>query len=375
MPLTALSSEESTRYSRHLLLPEVGTEGQARLRTARVLLIGAGGLGSPIALYLAAAGIGHLGIVEDDRVELSNIQRQILYGTADIGAPKLPVAAARIAALNPHVTVTAHAVRFTAENALLLAAGYDLLIDASDNFPTRYLVNDTAVLLRKPNVSGSVLRFEGQVTCFDATRGPCYRCLYPAPPPPAAAPNCAAAGVLGVVPGLIGLVQATEAIKWILGIGETLCGRLLLVDALTVRFRELRFAKDPHCPACGTNPTIRAPVEFDVACPTTAAPELTVVALKARLERGDPLVLIDVREPFEYAICHLPGGQLIPLGQLAVRCDELDKTQEIVLYCHRGNRSLYALRQLQAAGFTRCWNLQGGVQAWAREIDPEMPTY
>lgn len=349
--------------------------GQARLKAARVLLIGAGGLGAPIALYLAAAGIGHLGIVEDDRVELSNIQRQILYGMADIGAPKLPAAAARIATINPYVTVTAHAVRFNAENALMLAAGYDLLIDGSDNFPTRYLVNDTAVLLRKPNVSGSVLRFEGQVTLFDATRGPCYRCLYPAPPSPEAAPNCAEAGVLGVVPGLIGLIQATEALKWILGIGDSLCGRLLLVDALTLRFRELRLAKDPHCPACGVAPTIRTPVEYDLPCTAPAAPELSVADLKARLDRGDALVLIDVREPFEYAICRLPGGQLLPLGQLAERLHELDATADIVLYCHRGNRSLHALRQLQARGFSRVWNLRGGIQAWAREIDPGMPTY
>jgi sulfur-carrier protein adenylyltransferase/sulfurtransferase len=381
-----LSPEERLRYARHLILPEVGPSGQERLRSARVLLVGAGGLGSPAALYLAAAGIGTLGLVDFDVVDASNLQRQVLHGTPDIGRLKLDSARDRLAAINPHVELRPHPVRLSARNARAIVREYDVVLDGSDNFPTRYLVNDACALEGRPDVYGSVQRFEGQVAVFHAERGSCYRCLFREPPPPGLVPGCSEAGVLGVVPGIIGTLQALEAIKLVLGAGEPLVDRLLLVDGLRMRFRELRLRKDPNCPVCGDRPTIRDLIDYDRFCGilpedqperSMSMPEITPSELKERLDRGDPLVIVDVREPYEWDIGNLEeyGARLVPLGELADHLDELDREAEIVLQCRSGARSAQALLQMRSEGFQRLLNLKGGILAWSDEVDPEMPKY
>ncbi|MBI2535963.1 MAG: molybdopterin-synthase adenylyltransferase MoeB [Gemmatimonadetes bacterium] len=378
--LTDLTHEEAVRYSRHLLLPEVGPEGQARLRAARILVVGAGGLGSPAALYLAAAGVGTLGLVDADAVDLSNLQRQILHGTAALGHSKLESAAARLRDLNPNVRVATVEARLTSANALEILRDFDLVLDGSDNFPTRYLVNDACVLLGKPDVYGAVFRFEGQASVFDAARGPCYRCLYPEPPPPGLVPSCAEGGVLGVLPGILGSLQALEALKLVLGVGQSLVGRLVLVDGLSLRFRELALRKDPACPVCGDHPTVRELIDYQAFCGVGADGALTDAEiapreLAARLAADNDVLLVDVREPFELGICSLEGAVHIPLRQLPRRLTELDRSREIVTVCHHGNRSLRAHEILRGAGFSRVRSLRGGVDAWAVETDPEMSRY
>ena len=378
-----LSHEEIRRYSRHLILPEVGLEGQVKLKQARVLLVGAGGLGSPLALYLAAAGVGTLGLVDFDVVDESNLQRQVLHGTSAVGLPKLESARQRIRDINPNVTVETHETRLSSANALDLVKRYDLVADGTDNFPTRYLVNDACVLTGKPNVYGSIFRFEGQASVFAHADGPCYRCLYAEPPPPGLVPSCAEGGVLGVLPGVIGLIQATEAIKLILGKGEPLVGRLLLYDALAMSFRELKLKKDPACPVCGTNPTVRELIDYEAFCglgpetheAATGVPEITAPELAARVARGDELLVLDVREPQEYAFARLPFSQLLPLGDLPRRVHELDSARDIVVHCRTGKRSAQAVEMLQQAGFRKVWNLKGGIDAWSREVDPSVPRY
>ena len=370
---------ELVRYARHLTLPEVGTAGQERLREARVLLVGAGGLGSPAALYLAAAGVGTLGIVDSDAVELSNLQRQVLHGTAAVGRPKTDSAVARLSDLNPHVRIEPHRVRLTAANALELLARYDFALDGSDNFPTRYLVNDASVLLGKPYVYGSIFRFDGQVSLFAAPGGPCYRCLFADPPPPDLVPNCAEAGVLGVLPGLVGSLQALEAIKWILQTGESLVGRLLLVDALRVRFRELAVTRDPACQVCGPHPTVTKLADYEAFCgvgssAAVEAVEVSPAELAGRLKEGRGTVVLDVREPWEWEIAHIAGSKLVPLGELPDRLRELDPSAEIVTVCHKGKRSLMAQELLQGAGF-RARSLAGGIDAWAGIAEPGMARY
>ena len=384
---TALTPEETLRYSRHLLLPEVGVEGQRRLRQARVLLVGAGGLGSPVSLYLAAAGVGTIGLVDFDRVDATNLQRQILHGTSDVGRPKLDSARERLGEINPHVRVEGIAERLTSDNAMEIVAEYDLVVDGTDNFPTRYLVNDACVLLGRPNVYGSIFRFEGQASVFWAEQGPCYRCLFAEPPPPGMVPSCAEGGVLGVLPGIIGTIQATEALKLLLGVGETLVGRLLMLDALRMRFREIRLKKDPACPVCGENPTVRELIDYEQFCgyspepegamATEEIPEMDVKELKNRLDRGDRLTIIDVREPHEWDIGNLGpyGARLIPLGQLPDRLEEIDPTEEIVLQCRSGARSGRALEFMREQGYERLWNLKGGILAWSDEVDPSVPKY
>ncbi|MEO8227007.1 MAG: molybdopterin-synthase adenylyltransferase MoeB [Gemmatimonadota bacterium] len=365
----ALSHDELLRYSRHLLLPEVGEAGQRRLRAARVLLVGAGGLGSPAALYLAAAGIGTLGLVDFDEVDLTNLQRQILHGTADVGRSKLASASDRISDLNPGVQVETHETRLTSANALALLGQYDIVIDGSDNFPTRYLVNDACVMLGRPCIYGSIFRFEGQASVFDAATGPCYRCLYPEPPPPGMVPTCAEGGVLGVLPGIIGSIQALEAIKWIIGAGESLVGRLVLFDALRLRFRELRLRKDPDCPMCGTAPTIHELGDYEAFCGITAAAaidEVTPRSLREALDGAVPLQLVDVREPHEWTLGRIAGATHIPLGDLASRLSVLDPRVPIVTYCGRGSRSLRALQLLRGAGFANVRSLAGGFERWRR---------
>ncbi|MBX6363476.1 MAG: molybdopterin-synthase adenylyltransferase MoeB [Gemmatimonadetes bacterium] len=383
-----LSRLELARYARHLALEEVGIEGQRRLKAARVLVVGAGGLGSPVALYLAAAGVGTIGLVDFDEVDATNLQRQILYGVSDVGRPKTEAAAARLADLNPHVRVVRHDGRLTRESALDVVAGYDVVVDGTDNFPTRYLVNDACVLLGKPYVYGSILRFEGQVSVFWGARGPCYRCLFREPPPPGLVPSCAEGGVLGVLPGIIGTLQALEALKLILGRGETLVGRLVLFDALAFQFRELKLRKAADCPICGENPTITELIDYDFFCgvvpetpssdPDAAFPaELTPAELKARLDRGERVQLVDVREPFEWEIASLAayGARLIPLGELGGRLAELDPEGDVVVYCLSGARSAAACRRLRAAGFRRVANLAGGIRAWTDQIDPSLARY
>lgn len=385
-PLTnALSRDEALRYSRHLTMPEVSLEGQKRLKAASVLCVGVGGLGSPLTLYLAAAGVGRIGIVDPDAVDLTNIQRQVLYATSDVGRPKVEAAKERLTALNPEIEVVPYSVRLSSDNAMNLFAGYDLIADGTDNFPTRYLVNDACVLAGKPNVYASVLRFEGQVSVFDAKRGPCYRCLFPEPPPPGLVPSCADAGVLGVLPGIIGSLQALEAIKWILGRGESLIGRLILFDALTFRFRELSVRKDPHCPICGTSPTIRRPSDYEASCgvrssdepriETAEIPTMAVEDLDQRLKAGEDFTLIDVREPHEREIVAIEGSRLIPLGDLAARLHELDAAKTYVLFCHHGIRSAQAALLMRQAGFRRLFNLAGGIDAWADRVDPTLARY
>jgi sulfur-carrier protein adenylyltransferase/sulfurtransferase len=382
---SGLSGPERLRYARHLVLPEVGVAGQERLRAARVLLVGAGGLGSPLALYLAAAGVGTLGIADADRVERSNLQRQPLHGESDIGASKVSSAAARLAEVNPHVKVEAHPVRVTAANARELIGAYQVVADGSDNYPTRYLLNDACAAERRPLVYGAVDRFEGQVSVFWAERGPCYRCLFPEPPPPGAVPGCAEAGVLGVLPGLIGSLQALEVLKLLLGVGAPLIGRLLRVDGLAMSFRELRLPKDPACPVCSRAPREIELIDYDRFCGletggesmTADVPEITPGELRDRLERGDPLTIIDVREPYEWEIGNLEryGARLIPMGELPERLAELDPQEEIVLQCRSGGRSARVLKAMRGEGFTRLLNLKGGILAWSDEVDPSIPKY
>ena len=382
--LPPLSQDELLRYSRHLILPEVGLDGQRRLKAGSVLVVGAGGLGSPLALYLTAAGVGRIGIVDFDRVDASNLQRQVLYGSDSVGRPKLEVARARLADLNPGVRVDLHETRLTSENALDLLAPYDVIVDGTDNFPTRYLVNDACVLLGKPNVYGSIFRFEGQASVFDARVGPCYRCLYPDPPPPGLVPSCAEGGVLGVLPGLIGVIQGIETLKLLLGVGESLVGRLVLFDALALSFRELALKKDPDCPLCGAQRTITRLVDYEAFCGLTPAGaaasdadgwEIGARELGDRLARGDDLAIIDVREPHEWQIAHLPGATLIPLNTLPARLAELDSSREIVLHCHHGQRSMRALELLRQSGFRKLKNLKGGIDAWSKDVDPSVPRY
>src|SRR3989440_1883648 len=374
-----LSTEELQRYSRHLIMPEVTSEGQNRLKAARVLCIGAGGLGSPAALYLAAAGVGTLGIVDFDNVDLSNLQRQILHGTKDIGRGKLESAKDRLHDINTQIETELHKCRFSSENASQLIARYDVVVDGSDNFPTRYLSNDVCVFANKPNVYGSVFRFEGQTTVFAPhLGGPCYRCLFPEPPPPESVPNCAQAGVLGVLPGIIGMLQAIETLKLILGIGEPLVGRLLHFDALKVKFRELNLRRDPQCPVCGENPTIFSPIDYEQFCGVRdeqAIPEMSPHALKRRMDAREPLELIEVRTPADYDIAGTNGAKLIPLGEIGERLSELQRERPIIVHCHSGKRSAQAVGMLQQHGFTKVYNLEGGIDAWSDQIDPNVPKY
>jgi adenylyltransferase/sulfurtransferase len=377
MDSRGLTAQERQRYSRHLLLPEVGVEGQRRLKAARVLCVGAGGLGSPAALYLAAAGVGTLGLVDFDVVDVSNLQRQIIHGTPDVGRSKLESARSRIEALNPEVRVETFDAHFSVTNAKTLVEGFDVIVDGTDNFPARYLVNDACVMYGRPNAWGSIFRFEGQASVFAAPGGPCYRCLHPEPPPPGLVPSCAEAGVLGVLPGIIGTIQATEALKLILGIGESLIGRFLVYDALKMRFRELKLPKDPECPVCGPRPAITTLRESAASCDTggSRAREVSVRELKARIDSGRAPVILDVREPSEAAICSLPGARLIPLGELSRRIDELDPSAEIVVHCKSGGRSARAAAMLEERGFGHVSNLTGGILSWINEIDPSLARY
>jgi sulfur-carrier protein adenylyltransferase/sulfurtransferase len=380
------SNDEIARYSRHLIMPEVTLDGQKRIKAASVLCIGTGGLGSPIALYLAAAGIGRLGLVDFDVVDFSNLQRQILHGTDDVGRKKLNSARDRIKAINPNVQVDLHDMMFRSENAMQVVQDYDIVIDGTDNFPTRYLSNDVCVLTKKPNIYGSIFRFDGQCTVFAPhLDGPCYRCMFPEPPPPGMVPSCAEGGVLGVLPGIIGVMQAIEAIKLIIGIGDSLIGRLVSFDALKLRFKEFKIRKDPSCPICGEHPTIHELIDYDQFCGIPQAdaeaakelevPTITATELKTKIDRQDKFVLVDVREPFEYDISRIPGSKLIPLGELPARLSELDSADDIVLHCKVGGRSAKALRILQEAGFRKLNNLQGGITAWSDEVDPSIPKY
>jgi sulfur-carrier protein adenylyltransferase/sulfurtransferase len=379
----ALTKKEIERYSRHLIMPEVGMEGQLKLKQAKVLCIGTGGLGAPLGLYLAAAGVGRIGLVDFDKVDDSNLQRQILFSTKDVGRPKIEAAADRLHGLNPEIQIDTFDTHLSSENALEILKDYDIVVDGTDNFPTRYLVNDACVLLKKPNVYGSIFRFEGQITIFGFPAGPCYRCLYPEPPPPGLVPSCAEGGVLGVLPGIVGAIQAAETLKLIIGKGDSLIGRLLLFDALAMRFRELKLRKNPDCPMCGAHPTITKLIDYAEFCgvrgeeapaPQTSVPEITPRDLKARLDRGDDLYILDVREPHEYQICNL-GGHLIPLGDLSKRASELDSSREIVAHCRSGKRSAEAVEFLQRAGFRKVLNLKGGILAWSDEVDPSVPKY
>ena len=380
------SNDEIARYSRHLIMPEVTMEGQKRLKAARVLCIGTGGLGSPIALYLAAAGVGRMGLVDFDVVDYSNLQRQILHGTGDVGRKKLNSARDRIREVNPNVQVDLHDALFTSENARQLVEPYDIVIDGTDNFPTRYLSNDICVFLRKPNIYGSIFRFEGQSTVFAPhLGGPCYRCMFPEPPPPGMVPSCAEGGVLGVLPGIIGVMQAIEAVKLIIGIGEPLIGRLVHFDALKMKFREFKLRRDPKCPVCSEHPTITELIDYEEFCglPQAAAaeaeqetvPVIGVKELKRKLDAKEDILLLDVREPYEYDIARIPGAKLIPLGELPSRMSELDSAQEIALQCKTGRRSAQAVRLLQEAGFTKLVNVAGGIEAWANEVDSSVPKY
>lgn len=381
-----LSRDEMLRYSRHLIMPEVTLEGQKKLKACSVLCIGAGGLGSPMALYLAAAGIGRLGLVDFDTVDFTNLQRQILFSTADVGRPKLEAAIDRLKAANPHVDYVAHDVRLSSENALRIFEGYDIIADGTDNFPTRYLVNDACVLLRKPNVYGSIFRFDGQLSVFDVNTGPCYRCLYPDPPPPGMVPSCAEGGVLGVLPGIIGTLQAAEVLKLALGVGTGMSGRLLLFDALEMTFRQVKIRKNPKCPICGDAPTIKALIDYEQFCGirgeeahtavgVDALPSITVADLKAKLDAKESFHILDVREPQEWDICHLDEAKLMPLGALASRVHELDSSQEYVVHCKLGGRSAKAVALLREAGFGKVYNLTGGIKAWAEQIDQTMMRY
>ena len=381
-----LTNEEVARYSRHLIMPEVGMEGQLKLKAARVLCVGAGGLGSPVALYLAAAGVGTIGIVDFDTVDFSNLQRQIIHGTPDVGRPKLESAKSRLNALNPEVHVVTHEMALSSQNALGLFADYDMVVDGTDNFPTRYLVNDACVIQGKPNVYGSIFRFEGQNSVFATTGGPCYRCLYPEPPPPGLVPSCAEGGVLGILPGVVGTLQATEAVKLILGVGDLLIGRFLIFDALQMRFRELKLRKDPDCPVCGDKPTVTQLIDYEQFCgvvPSQPASglepitdgEVTVEELKSRIDRRDSFVLLDVRESQEFDICRIPGSVLIPLGDLQSRMPELQAGGDLIVHCKSGVRSGKAVKLLREAGYVGAKNLKGGILAWIDRIDQTLPRY
>ena len=385
MTTPALTNDEVARYSRHLIMPEVGMDGQLKLKAASVLCIGAGGLGSPVAMYLAAAGVGRLGLVDFDVVDYSNLQRQIIHGTPDVGRPKLDSARDSLAAINPEVRIDTHNVALSSSNALDLFREYDIIVDGTDNFPTRYLVNDACVLLGKPNCYGSIFRFEGQASVFGAPGGPCYRCLYPEPPPPGLVPSCAEGGVLGILPGVVGTIQATEAVKLIMGAGEPLIGRFLIYDALRMRFRELKLRKDPDCPVCGEHPTVTALIDYDQFCgiapPASAAADpppsddATVEQLKARLDEREEPFILDVREPQEYQICNIPGSTLIPLGDLPSRLHELEGRGEMIVHCKSGARSAKAVKLLREAGFAQAKNLRGGILRWIDAVDPTLPKY
>ncbi|HZP05852.1 MAG TPA: molybdopterin-synthase adenylyltransferase MoeB [Terracidiphilus sp.] len=383
--LPELTKDDLSRYSRHLIMPEVGVEGQQRLKAAKVLCVGTGGLGSPLAFYLAAAGVGTLGLVDFDVVDASNLQRQIIHSTRDIGRKKLDSASEKLLALNPALHVVKHETLLSSANALDILKDYDIVADGTDNFPTRYLVNDACVLLGKPNVYGSIFRFEGQASVFGTKTGPCYRCLYPEPPPPGLVPSCAEGGVLGILPGLVGVIQATEAIKLILGKGEALIGRLLLIDALAMRFRELKLRKNPECPVCGVNPTVTQLIDYQQFCGIKAEtpqekavkngiPQMSVQQLKQRLDAGDDLLVLDVREPFEYQIANI-GGKLIPQGEVPQRLAEIDRDREVVVQCKSGGRSQRIAEFLAQSGYTKVSNLAGGILAWADQIDPKVPKY
>jgi molybdopterin/thiamine biosynthesis adenylyltransferase/rhodanese-related sulfurtransferase/molybdopterin converting factor small subunit len=383
--LPQLTNDEVKRYSRHLIMPEVGVDGQRKLKAGKVLCIGAGGLGSPAAMYLAAAGVGTIGIVDFDVVDFSNLQRQIIHGTPDVGRSKLASARDRLHAINPHVDIQTYEEALTSENALRLFEPYDVILDGTDNFPTRYLTNDACVILGKPNAYGSIFRFEGQASVFATKEGPCYRCLYPEPPPPGLVPSCAEGGVLGVLPGVIGVIQATEAIKLVAGIGEPLIGRFLIYDALKMRFRELKVPKDPNCPVCGQNPTVTKLIDYDQFCgihpaapePTTVnnATEISSVELKQRIDRGDTLKIVDVREPNEYQINRIEGSVLIPLGEVPQRYRELNPDEEIIVQCKMGGRSAKAADFLRSVGFKHVLNLKGGILDWIDKVDPTQPKY
>ena len=383
-PVTSLSKDEILRYSRHLIMPEVGMEGQLKIKNAKVLLVGAGGLGAPLGLYLAAAGVGRIGLVDFDVVDFTNLQRQVIHGTKDVGRKKLDSAAESMRDINPNVQIDKYEVALTSENALEILAPYDIVIDGTDNFPTRYLINDACVILKKPNVYGSIFRFEGQATIFAYPGGPCYRCLYPEPPPPGLVPSCAEGGVLGILPGTVGLIQATEAIKLILGVGEPLIGRLVLYDALAMRFRELKLRRNPECPVCGDHPTITKLIDYQEFCgipnqkheePVQESFVIDPVEVKAKLDRGDKFQLIDVREPHEWQICHIPGAKLIPLGELPKRVKELDPSVDLVAHCKSGVRSQKAIDFLKTAGFKKLKNMTGGILAWSDKVDPSVPKY
>jgi sulfur-carrier protein adenylyltransferase/sulfurtransferase len=382
-PPATLSKDEILRYSRHLIMPEVGMEGQLKLKAAKVALIGTGGLGAPLGMYLAAAGIGRIGLVDFDVVDFTNLQRQVIHGTKDVGKKKLDSAAETMLDINPYVEIDRHEVALTSENALDILKDYDIVVDGTDNFPTRYLVNDACVLLKKPNVYGSIFRFEGQATIFAYPGGPCYRCLYPEPPPPGLVPSCAEGGVLGILPGTVGLIQATETVKLILGIGEPLIGRLVLYDALAMRFRELKLRRNPDCPVCGDHPTITKLIDYQEFCgiPNQQHQEAPVegdieaTEVKAKLDRGDRFVLIDVREPHEYQICNIPQAKLIPLGDLPKRVNELNSADEIIAHCKSGMRSAKAVDFLKQAGFKKVRNMKGGILAWSDKVDPSVPKY
>jgi molybdopterin/thiamine biosynthesis adenylyltransferase/rhodanese-related sulfurtransferase/molybdopterin converting factor small subunit len=381
-PLT-LSKDEILRYSRHLIMPEVGMEGQLKLKSAKVALIGTGGLGAPLGMYLAAAGVGRIGLVDFDVVDFTNLQRQVIHGTKDVGKKKLDSAAETMLDINPYVEIDRHETALSSENALDILKDYDIVVDGTDNFPTRYLVNDACVLLGKPNVYGSIFRFEGQATIFAYPGGPCYRCLYPEPPPPGLVPSCAEGGVLGILPGTIGLIQATETVKLILGIGEPLIGRLILYDALAMRFRELKLRRNPECPVCGDHPTITKLIDYQEFCgipnqvheETPMNGDIDPVEVKSKIDRGDRFVLIDVREPHEYQICNIPQAKLIPLGDLPKRVNELNSADEIVAHCKSGMRSAKAVDFLKQAGFKKVRNMKGGILAWSDKVDPSVPKY
>ena len=395
MPPIPLTKDEILRYSRHLILPEVSMEGQLKLKSAKVLMVGAGGLGAPLGLYLAASGVGRIGIVDFDVVDFTNLQRQVIHGTKDVGKKKLDSAAESMLDINPYMTVDKFDTAITSENALDIIKDYDMVVDGTDNFPTRYLINDACVLLKKPNVYGSIFRFEGQATIFAYPGGPCYRCLYPEPPPPGLVPSCAEGGVLGILPGTIGMIQATETVKLILGVGETLVGRLLLFDALAMRFRELKLRRNPECPVCGDHPSIHELIDYHQFCgvpnPAEVAAmseksaekqagfmsdtEIDAVALKARLDRGDKFQFIDVREPNEYQIASIPGAKLIPLGDVPKRVGELDPNTEVIVHCKMGGRSAKACDFLRQSGFKNVKNMLGGITAWSDKIDPSVPKY
>ncbi len=382
----ALSQDEILRYSRHLIMPEVGVEGQEKLKAGRVFMVGTGGLGSPAALYLAAAGVGTLGIIDFDRVDFSNLQRQIIHSTSSVGKPKVESAKQRLAEINPNVKVVTYDAMLTKDNILDLIKDYDIVLDGTDNFQTRYLVNDACVFTKKPFVYGSIFRFDGQATVFYPGRGPCYRCLFAEPPPPGMVPSCAEGGVLGILPGVIGVIQATEVVKLLIGKGEPLIGRLMLYDALKMNFREVKFRRNPKCPVCGENPTITKLIDYDAFCGITrgeeakpassnGVPEISVKELKTKLDKKEKFVLIDVREPNEFQINRLPGSKLIPLGSVPERVHELDSADEIVVHCHFGGRSAKAVQFLQKAGFKKAKNLVGGIDAWSVEVDPSVPRY